>query len=475
MKKIYSILFILLFFLIFSFSFLFKKDYFFDTKEDEVNIGLLNSENSSYSYDVLVPKYIISANTIELWVQTRTQYNDGFLDLKIYDSLDEVIFSQNNIWYIPYDESIYGEGYDPSDYSTWTSDPVPEYDESRTVFTQRWHFEIPGMINYVGGSDSYWNDYENRFPVPVDFHFQPNTSYSIEFRGKNDGSYHKYYFTTKDNVKLDYSSDLGQIDSFYKDSNGKQVARINTKINGNSWNLSNFYFNIVFDILGPDDEILDSFKYDEVSDSNYYEFVLSENLPTGYYDNYKIKVTYDNGSYYTNNTDTLEQLPERESIQLTIHDKYNESGFVVLEDLYVDFSESPKIEYIDYNRIGFSFYLHNESSINLDNKIFIVDSNGSFYESRLLSDNYDNTYNGRLEFEIYNLDYKKEYEINILIKDSSLGFNVFYLENLFSDETITTKDKYPNIMIFNYILFVIIFIFLIVTPYFLYESTKMIF
>ncbi len=463
MKKFFLNLSFLLILLISSFSLFLEKDYFSD---NEVNVNDLNLKKTTKIADVLIPKYIINVNTVEFWLQTTTDSVDEFLNLKIYDKIEQLLIEQNNIGYIPYDESIYGEGYDPSNFSTWTSDPIPE---SGVNFTKRWHLKIPGFIDNVGGSSSSLNDYENRESVPIDFHFQPNTSYGISFGG-SAGSFNSFYtFNTRDFVEFDYSDDLGLIDSIYRNSYGRQVLRINTRINGNSWNVNNSYFDIVFEILDPNDNVLGYFDYDEsTNNSYYYDFVFPKILPTGYHEGYKIKINYNNGNYATSNLDTLEQIPYRGYIEFPIHDKNNPLGFFISEDLYVDFSKPPKIEFVGFDKIEFSFYLYNTTSLNLDNKISIVDSNKNLYKSRLLSDNYDGTYNGELKYEIYDLKYKNDYEINILIDDFILGSDFFYFENLFYDELITTKDKYPNIMIFNYILFTILFILLMVTPYILY-------
>ncbi len=470
MKKILFNLFALLILLISSLSFFIDKDYFFD---ENTSINYSISNESNYSRGFSIKKIVVSANTIKFWLEINSTYFDTYLNLKIYNSSeDELLLEQGNIWYIPYNPLIYGEDYDPSDYNTWTSDPVPSsYGPS---FVKRWYFEIPGFIDNVGGSSSNWDDYENRYSIPVRLYFEPNKSYVIKITTKG-GTVFEYDFTTKSKNTVGPSDSFGLVESIYRDSYGNQIFRINTKINGNSWGIDNSLLNIRYEIKNSDSDSLVGFSYDEVKKDNYYDFVAPEPLPTGYYNNYKMKISYDNGSYYISDSDTLEQTSERTSFSLPVHDSNNSGGFIVSEDLYVDFSKPPKINYIDNNKIEFSFYLYNSFLPNLDDKISIVDSDKNEYKSILLSDTYNGTYNGWLKYEIYDLDYKKDYEIFVLIDDVILNSNFSYFENLFYDRTITTKDKYPNIMIFNYILFVIIFIFLIATPYLLYEGTKTIF
>ncbi len=476
MRKYFFKLSVLFFIIISSFSLFLKNDYFYGNKNN-INDDVVFSESalnrSTKAAKVNVSKYVINTNTIQLWVYTTVKYNDGFLNLKIFDSENASFLDIGNIWYIPYDETIYGEGYDPSNYDTWTSDPVPSYGPN---FNQRWYFEIPGFIDNVGGSSSNWDDYDNRRSVPFESHLEPNSDYSILFKTKNGVAESRYNFKKRSNVVFNYSNNFGQVSEIYRNpDDGKQVVRINTQIDGNSWDVDNSYFDIVFSIINPDGSILTTFNYNDLENHNYYDFYSPTILTTGYYEGYKLKIDYNNGNYQTSNLDTLEQSPERESVEFIINDEYNESGFVVVQDLYIDFSNEnkPTLDFIDYQKARISFNLVNKTEQNLDNKVFISDRNGvKFDNTKLLSSNYDGSYNGKLTYEIYDLDYNTDYEFYVLIESPFPEFNFSYKKNLFLNENIRTLDKYPNLMIVNYVFILIFIIFLILSIYYFVIAFK---
>ncbi len=465
MKKVLSVLF-LVFYLFTLFLFIFKYEVF-NLNNQEDYLDYEKSLNNDIENDSRIrTRYIQSGyNWMNFWIREETTNQDNSIYFNVKNVVSGENYSLGSIWSIPYDESIYGESYDQTNPNTWTSDPVPT--DPSQYWWKRWEFLIPGVIENVGNDGS---------DVNCDFLVEPGSEYvvTIKLDGSKDNRHNQSFvvFTKPELIELYYGDNFGQISEINFDSNtGQQYISINTEINQNSYffiedGSNNFWDNnnldIKYQIIDGSNNVLSEFDYAQSIIWN-----PTEPLFQGYYTDYKLRVSYKNGSY-NSSTDTL----ERSVIDFVIHDKDNENGFVVFSDLYVDFSEPPVINSIEYDKIRFSFLLHNETSINLEGKVFITDSNQVFYKSTLLSDNYGGTYDGRLEYEIYDLDYKEDYEIYLYIDKVSDEFDFSYRKNLFLNEKITTADKYPNLMIINYILILLILIFLSITAYYLFLIFK---
>ncbi len=401
-----------------------------------------HTQRKQTRWNTNLAKVDYGTNYIHAWGDESQGYTGTEFSFNLYDAeTGNRLHKSERLSYIKYEEmvDVYPDGFDPSNYDTWTSnprtDPVGDY-------TKRWYYEYPmDVIDLEIGSE-----------------------YVVEFASQTGTGTRRQNIIIPETNEVYYGDDFGVIEDYYFGDGGDLYLNLNLKLDSALFDqLRNL--DIVFQIIDTNnsDKILTEFSFDENNFIYNLKLDLAELPDDGFYNNFSVRTYYNLPTLTSDGPELNDDVHQRATFDTLIHDRTHSDGFLYFTQLYVDFSQNnaPQILNVDFDKVDFSIYLVNETGVDVQSYINFSDKFGNSYDYKLINSQSSRAGGELLTYEIYNLDYKTNYDIFFEINDFELesGYTFNYKKNLFPTDEIKTIDKYPNLIWIDVVLFVLLILF----------------